>query len=96
MKTARYKALADCRAGGMYRKKGELFSMPALDSLPPHLQEVRPAPDNPAAGKASGRKATARPPKALGAAAEDMGLGPARPAADLTAGVLLPRPGKHA
>lgn len=36
----KYRAKADCRAGGFFRRAGEEFEMPALDVVPAHLEEV--------------------------------------------------------
>lgn len=36
----KYQALADCRAGGLFRRKGDEFEMPMLKKVPPHLKEI--------------------------------------------------------
>ena len=36
--TATYRAARDCMAAGIYRRAGEIFTMPELDIAPPHLE----------------------------------------------------------
>ena len=34
----RYRARATCRIGGLFRRKGEIFSLPELAEVPAHLE----------------------------------------------------------
>lgn len=36
----KYRAKADCRAGGLFRRVGDEFEMPMLKVVPAHLEEV--------------------------------------------------------
>ena len=36
----KYRARAACRAGGLFRRAGDEFEMPKLESVPAHLEEI--------------------------------------------------------
>ena len=36
----KYRAKADCRAGGLFRRAGDEFEMPMLKVVPAHLEEI--------------------------------------------------------
>lgn len=83
MVTAQYIALQDCRAGGMFRRKDEVFTMQKLQHAPAHLKLASHSDSESSNGKGrkarsqdDGRKAYATP--------EDMGMGTAKDSVDVT------------
>ena len=62
----KYRALADCRAGGLFRRKGDEFEMPMLKVVPAHLEELGAhgsgKEDIGAGGGEGGSSKTAKPP----------------------------------
>ena len=91
-----YRAKADCRAGGCFRRKGEVFTLPAFEDgeCPGHLEPVdgdaakggKPAVKKEAdakKGPAKGGKPAPVPASAQVTPA-DIGAGKPTPAADVT------------
>ena len=74
-----YRAIVDCRAGGGFRKAGDVFSMSALENHPPFLEVVKgDAEPNAGAAKKAPQKPNA------GATKKDLGIGEATSSADVS------------
>lgn len=93
--TAAYRAKADCRAGGFFRRKGDTFELPefAEGETPAHLEKVsarQGAQDSKAvqAGKAKGNKPAAVP-KAAQVGKDDIGADAPTSAADVTSADMV-------
>ena len=81
-----YRALADCRVGHL-RREGEVFNWPAFAECPDHLEEVdggERSVDAEIAAAAEEESGAAQ-----GATLADLGLGPAKSAADVTSGDMI-------
>lgn len=89
MSVATYKALADCKIGGFFRKAGEVFELAPLEKVPPHLEKV--GAEEAGAGKPAEKK-TGKPaalPKTAQVTKEDIGAGAARSSADVTSADMI-------
>ena len=75
-----YRAKVNCRAGGLFRRAGEEFAMPALDVVPDHLEEIGVVGSGKVEAK-SGKPASV--PKAAQVSATDIGVGPGTPVQDV-------------
>ena len=79
----KYRAKADCRAGGFFRRAGEEFEMPMLEEVPAHLEEVGAAQaasvNKSDIGAGNSDKAPAD--KTVKAPAKKAGAAPVKPAA---------------
>lgn len=90
-----YRAKADCRAGGLFRRKGETFELPefAEGATPAHLEQVsarQTAQDAKAAqvGKVRVGK-PASIPKAAQVGKDDIGAGAPTSSADVTSADMV-------
>ena len=81
-----YRALADCRVGHL-RREGEVFNYPAFAECPDHLEEVEDGGEGPV--DAEGAAAEEESGAAQGATLDDLGLGPAKSAEDVTSGDVI-------
>jgi hypothetical protein len=89
---ARYRALANCHIGGLYRHEGEEFSLPVLQTLPAYLEVVgaeankakNPRRKNSAANTGKGIVTNSNAP-----GLQDLGFAPARSVADLNSADMI-------
>jgi len=86
---AAYKALRDCRAGGMLRRKGEVFSMEKLENPPKHLEPVTGSGEPARAAASTASPGRGRPKGPKGAAPDEFAPGKAKPAADVTSADMI-------
>ena len=99
----KYRAKADCRAGGLFRRAGDEFDMPMLKVIPAHLEEIgahgsgkedigaagkAPAAATKAPAKGKGGKPAAVP-KAAQVGKEDIGAAAATPVQDVTSADMV-------
>lgn len=106
-----YRAKADCRAGGFYRRAGETFELPVFKDgvCPAHLEPVKSVksamePEGKDAAEQMGKSAKAaanktdkagkvgKPvsvPPAAQVSKEDIGVGAAKPAQDVTSADMV-------
>lgn len=91
-----YRAKADCRAGGFFRKKGDVFEMPVLTDVPAHLeyipeQEVASQDASEAANKKGKKKARhmVSIPKNAQVTKQDIGAATPKSAQDVTSVDIL-------
>lgn len=71
-----YRAMADCRSGGTFRRKGEKFPLPTFKKgeCPAHLEEVDSMEDAPPAQAGKGRGGRpSSPPKSAQVGKADIG-----------------------
>ena len=78
-----YRALSDCRVGHL-RREGEIFNWPAFAECPDHLEEVDGDEHEQDDARHEGGGGAAQ-----GATLEDLGFGPAKPAAEVTSGDMI-------
>ncbi|MDL2267171.1 hypothetical protein LJC46_04190 [Desulfovibrio sp. OttesenSCG-928-G15] len=97
----KYRAKADCRAGGMFRRTGEVFEMTTLKTVPAHLEEIGSGKEDIGAGEVaktatpkvkSSKPKTGKPaavPKEAQVGKEDIGAGIATPVQDVTSSDMV-------
>lgn len=87
MTAVTYKVKRPCIAGGVYRRPGEVFSMPEMENIPGHLEVV--------SGKAEKGKAARKPAKPAevtadnGVTMEDIGGGKPIDVAEITSADIV-------
>lgn len=93
----RYKAKADCRVGGFFRRAGEEFDLPTMKGVPDHLEELDEADDDDAGEGGEAAKAVKAPAagtaKAKAAQVEkaDIGAGVPTSAGDVNSADMIPQ-----
>lgn len=87
-----YLALADCRAGGVFRRKGDVFAMPALETAPSHLKDLGAQGTGETAQAGRAAKKTGKPasvPRSAQAGRADIGAGEVTPASNVTSADMV-------